>query len=700
MKIFLQELKNRRVFRVALAYAIVASGTIQVIGTVLPIFHVRDWVQQVFVVLVALGFPVALMFAWVFDLTATGIVRTPNAVGEYGANRRRAVVLAAIGLFIGGAAVAGYWLWHPWTQTGPTPPDAALSENIPEKSIAVLPFANLSDDKENAFFSDGVQEEILNDLAKIADLKVISRTSVMQYKSGSARNIREIAQQLGVAHVLEGSVQRAARRVRVTVQLIDARKDATIWSEQYDRDLADVFQIQSEIAEAIVGRLQAQLSTQEKANIETRPTADITAYDLYLQAKNVVDTYLDVPDPGGALKQSVRLLEEATERDPNFVLAFCYAVRARDLLYFLDLDPAPAQCDAAHAAVAKAAQAAPTSGEVHLAQADHLFRCHRDYAGAEKELALARPGLPNSVPFFVTSGYIERRQNRWAEAEADFAKAVRLDPRNPNAVNLLTDTYILTRRFKEAIATYDRAIAAGLQVPIIFLRKAAIQFAATGEPEPLRAALAAAPPDLDIGGGQTPQRILLAVIDGDYQTARRVLANSPRQEFQETDFSFYYPRAWYEAIIARAEGDQIAMRSAFEKTRAVLESRLKQKPDDARTLSVLAQVDVGLGRKDEALREANSAVRLMPMTRDAYDAPLVLQGLAQVYTWLGLKAQAIAAVRQLLAVPGYVTVGYLRLDPAWAPLRNEPAFKSLLKETALLNIRGRNGAVVAMSTTR
>src|ERR1700736_2020678 len=348
MKTFFQELRNRRVFRVAIAYAIIASGTIQVIGTVLPIFHVRDWVQQIFVVLVGLGFPVALMLAWAFDLTTEGIVRAPTRSGERAANRARAILLAALGLFIGGAAIAGYWLWHPWTGDANNPPTATTAAGIPEKSIAVLPFANQSEEKENAFFTDGVQDEILNDLAKIADLKVISRTSVMQYQSGTSRNVREIGQQLGVAYVLEGSVRRQANRVRVSVQLVDARADATRWSQQYDQDLADVFKIQSEIAEKIVEQLQAQLSSQEKENIETRPTQDMPAYDLYLQAKNIVDSYLDVADPGPSLRQAVRLLDQATARDSKFVLAYCYDARAHDLLYFLDLDPNQAQCDAAH----------------------------------------------------------------------------------------------------------------------------------------------------------------------------------------------------------------------------------------------------------------------------------------------------------------------------------------------------------------
>jgi TolB-like protein len=680
MRAFFQELKSRRVFRVAIGYAIVASGTIQVIGTVLPIFHVRDWVQQVLVVLVGVGFPVALMLAWVYDLTTEGIVRTQT--GDHAVNRRRAILLATIGLLIGGAGIAGYWLWHPWTNDASSPQFANTGGSIPEKSIAVLPFVNQSADQENAFFTEGMQDEILNDLAKIADLKVISRTSVMQYQSGSSRNVRVIGQQLGVAYVLEGSVRRAANRVRVSVQLIDARTDATRWSNQYDGDLADVFRIQSDIAEKIVEQLQGQLSSQEKANIETRPTGDIVAYDLFLQARNIVDSYLDVAEPGASLRQAVQLLNLATQRDPKFVLAHCYSARAHDLLYFLNLDPNQSRCESARVAVETAARLAPNSAEVHLAAADNAFRCNRDYTAAQKELGVARPGLPNSVPFFVISGYLHRRQNHWDQAETEFAKAVRIDPRNPNAVNLLADTYILERRFSQAIATYDRAIDAGLQSPIIFVRKAAVQFAATGDPSYLRAALAAAPPDLDVGGGETPIRILIALIDRDYEGARKALAGSPRKDFQEPDFSFYYPREWYQAIIARAAGDHYAAASAFAATRTVLEERLKLKPEDARTLAVLAQVDAGLGKKDQAIIEAKHAVELMPMNRDAYDAPLVLEGLARVYTWTGEKDLAIDTLQKILSVPGYLTVGYLQRDPTWDPLRNHSRFKSLITATS------------------
>jgi TolB-like protein len=540
----------------------------------------------------------------------------------------------------------------------------------------------LSTEKENAFFANGVQDQILTDLAKVADLKVISHTSVQQYKGKLALDLRAIGQQLGVAYVLQGSVQRAAKRLRVSAQLTDVRTDEQLWADTYDRDLADIFAIQSEIAQAIVAQLQARLSPQEKADIERRPTLDLVAFDLYLQAKELIDSYLDASDPKAAFLKALRLLDEATARDPKFVLAYAYAARAHDLLYFLDLDPTPARMARGQAAAEMALRLQPDSAEAHLSMAGHYFRCLRDYDRAEKELALARSGLPNSTAFFVLAGYIERRQAHWEAAEKDFKAAIKLDPRNPNAVNLLADTYVLLRRFPEALQGYERAIAVGLDTPISHLRREGIRFSATGDVRILHNALAQAPPDLDVGGGETALRIFVALIDHDYEAATRALAASPRDGFQEVDFSFYYPRPWYEAIIARAQGDHAKAIEAFAAARRVFEARLTTKPEDPRTLAVLAQVDAGLGAKELALQEARHAVDLMPVSRDAYDGVLVLQGLAQVFTWTAEREQALDVLHTLMQLPGYLSYGYLRVDPSWGPLRGDPRFEEFVASLA------------------
>jgi TolB-like protein/Tfp pilus assembly protein PilF len=678
MRGFFGELQHRRVYRVALAYGVVGSGLVQIGGTILPIFHVAEWVQQLFVVLIAVGFPFALVLAWAFDITKSGIERTPNVSGLRVSSRRQIWVLALIGTAIAALALSGYFFWHPWT----TPASGLTGRINSEKSIAVLPFQNLSTEKENAFFADGVQDQILTDLAKVADLKVISHTSVQQYKDQLALDLRAIGQQLGVAYVLQGSVQRSAKHLRVSAQLTDVRTNEQLWADTYDRDLADVFAIQSEIAQAIVAQLQAHLSPQEKADIEQRPTLDLVAFDLYLQAKELIDSYLDASDPNASFRKALRLLDEATARDPKFVLAYAYAARAHDLLYFLDLDPTPARVARGQASAEMALHLQPNSAEAHLSMAGHYFRCLRDYDRAQKELALARPGLPNSTAFFVLAGYIERRQGRWQAAENDFKTAVSLDPRNSNAVNLLVDTYVLLRHFPDAIAGYDRAIAAGLDTPIIRLRREGIRFSATGDVSFLRNALAQAPPDLDVGGGETALRILLALIERDSAAAEQALAASPRDDFQEVDFSFYYPRPWYEAIIARGKGDHAAALDAFAAARKIFEARLTTKPEDPRTVAVLAQVDAGLGARELAIKEAQHAVDLMPLSRDVYDGALVLQGQAQVYAWTGEKDKALALLRILLGMPGYLTYGYLHVDPSWDPLRGDPRFQRFVASFA------------------
>jgi serine/threonine-protein kinase len=675
MRGFFRELKQRRVYRVAIAYGVIASALVQLGGTVLPVFHAAEWVQQLFLVLIALGFPFSLVLAWAFDITGSGIQRTESAVSLRPTHRRQILVLAAAGTAMAALALAAYWFWHPWK----TNPSRLASPSVPEKSIAVLPFENLSTEKENAFFTDGVQDQILTDLAKVADLKVIGHTSVQQYKSDLERDLHKIGEQLGVAYLLQGSVQRSGKNLRVSAQLSDARTGRVLWAETYDRELSDVFALQSEIAQKIVSQLQVTISPEERARIEERPTRDMAAFDLYLQAKELVEGYLNAQDPRQSFLKAIQFLEDATRRDPDFVLAYAYAARAHGLLYFLDLDPTPARVASAFAAAERALRLDRRSAEAHLSMADFYFHCRRDYDRADEELALAKPGLPNSTAFLTLSGYIDRRQGRWESAERNFRRAVELDPRSINAVNLLVDTYVLLRQFDKAVAGYDRAIAAGLDIPIIHLRRELIRFAQTGEVSILRQALEKTPATLDVGGGETPVRIMLAIIDRNYERAARELAASPRDTFQEVDFSFYYPRAWYEAMIARAGGDAARAHERFAVARQVLEQRLTIKPNDARTLAVLAQVDAGLGEKERAVTEGRQAVDLMPFSRDAYDNPLVRQGLAQVYTWTGEAQQALTVLEELMKQPGYLTYGYLRVDPAWDPLRGDARFNQFVE---------------------
>jgi TolB-like protein/Flp pilus assembly protein TadD len=627
------------------------------------------------VLLIILGLPVALCLAWAFELTPEGIKRTED-VDEVAAARHKK--RAWIYVVIVGALVSFGLFFLGRYSAAPTQ-DAAVNTSV--KSIAVLPFENLSDDKQNTYFADGVQDQILTNLSRVSDLKVISHTTVRQYKSGVPRNLREIGKQLGVTHILEGSVQRAGDRLRIAAQLIDARTDSQIWAETYDRTAADLFAIQSELAESIVTQLQTKLSAQQKAEIEQHPTQDLVAFELYLRAKQIVDSYLIADDVRAALLSALQSLDQAIKRDPEFVSAYCYIARANDLLYFFDLDPTPDRILLAEAAVKAALRIRPDSSEAHFAMADFLFRCHRDYDGALKELAIARPGLPNDTAFFILSGYINRRRNNWPQAERDFSTAVALDPRNPNAYNLLADTYNLERRHLLAAQVYDRVFAAGERTPIVSYRRASAIFNGTGNSTEIREVLAKNP-EMDVGGGQTPFRVLFALIDGNFAEAERVLAASPREDFQDIDYSFYFPKAWYEAMIARAKGDSARATAAFTAARTILEQRLALKPEDARTLAVLAQVDAGLGRQELAIQEAQRAVDLMPLSKDIYDGALVLEGLAQVYTWSNERDRAIELLQQLAAMPSYINYARLKVHPMWNPLRGDPRFEKIVNSLA------------------
>jgi len=672
MNDFFGELKRRNVYKVAVAYIVAGWALSQGIAQVLPVFDVPTWIIRLFVVLIVIGFPIALAFAWAYEITPEGVKRAEDV----DVTKPHMVHGPWLYIVLVGVAVS-ISLFFLGRYTAPN----RIASGDENKSIAVLPFATLSDDRNDAYFADGVQDQILTNLARVSDLKVISHTSVRQYKTGAERNIREIGKQLGVAYIMEGSVQRARDRLRINAELIDARNDSHIWAETYDRSAADLFAIQSELAQSIATQLKAKLSPQQKAEIEEKPTQDLDAFELYLQAKTIIDSYINATDVRAALLQAVKSLDEAIKRDPNFVSAYCYSARANDLLFFFDLDPTPERISLAETAVNSALRLRPDSAEAHFARADYLFRCLRDYDRALEELAIARPGLPNSTPFFILSGYINRRRNHFPEAERDFSTAFALDPRNPNAYNLLADTYVLERRFPEAVHVYDNVLAAGETVPIVRFRRAGSILYGTGDTGPMRDILEKFP-GMEFAGGQTPVRCWMAMLDHDYAQAEKFLADSSRKDFQDVDFSFYFPKSWYEAMIAREKGDSVRAASAFRECREILAQRLIVKPEHARTIAVLAQVDAGLGDKELAVREAQHAIDLVPISKDIYDGALVLEGLAEVYTWTGERDRAIELVQKLLTMPGYTNYGRLTFHPLWAPLRGDPRFDKIVASLA------------------
>src|SRR5437868_5045669 len=488
---FFAELKRRNVYKVAVAYAIVAWLLIQVATQVFPFFEIPNWAVRLVVLLLILGFPIALFLAWAFEITPEGIKRAEDVSPEQSITKHtgRKLIWTTVVLAVIAAGLLAFQLLRSRSATNFGASTIPATGSLPEKSIAVLPFENLSRDPDNAFFTDGVQDEILTNLARVADLKVISRTSVMQYKSGVQRNLREIAQQLGVAHLLEGSVQRAGGKVRVNAQLIDARSDAHQWAENYDRDLADVFAIQSEIAKAIADQLQAKLSPSEKNAIEQPPTADVTAFDLYSRAKNLIlsTSFGAVAKP--KLVEAVDLLNQALARDPSFFLAQCQLAYSHDQLYFIFGEHTAERRGLAEAAVQAAFRLRPDAGEAHLARAENLYRGFLDYDGAVAELEVARRTLPNDAHVFELTGYILRRQGKQEEALHNLERALDLDPRNFFTLQQIALSYVSLRRYSDEAAILDRALSIKPDDVDTRVARALIELDSKADPRPLHQTL-------------------------------------------------------------------------------------------------------------------------------------------------------------------------------------------------------------------
>ena len=556
---------------------------------------------------------------------------------------------------------------------------AASNAAPPEKSIAVLPFSNLSKEQENAFFADGVQDEIVTDLAKMADLKVISRTSVMPYKSGMARNLRQIGQQLGVAHVVEGSVQRAGNRVRVNAQLVDARTDRHLWAQTYDRDLADVFAIQSEIAKTIAEQLQANLSPREKNAIERPPTSNISAFDLYARAK----VLLDLPSSGTAdYLQAVDLLKQAVAHDPSFFDAYCAIAEAHDWLYFLGVDHTTARLALAEAALQAASRLRPDAGKTHLARSQNLYWGYRDYDGALAELEVARQSLPNDARIFRLTGYIQRRQGRWEESTRNLERAAELDPREINTLILgVASNYWVCRRYAESKPWLARALAFQPNDALTKVWLGYVDYAWKADTRPLhqtidsiRATNPAAVPSI-------AQWWLLycALAERDSTAAKNALIALNENAIFFTE-NIAFNRPFLEGVIARMIKDDGKARSAFSAARAEQEKIVQAQPNYGPALCVLGLIDAGLGRKDDALRECQRAVELLPVEKDAMEGPAMIKYLAMVAAWVGNKDLACEQLAVVIRRPSGLSYGELKLLPLWDPLRGDARFEKLVEE--------------------
>jgi TolB-like protein/Tfp pilus assembly protein PilF len=558
----------------------------------------------------------------------------------------------------------------------------------PEKSIAVLPFENISPSKDDAYFADGVHDEILNNLAKIAQLKVISRTSVMQYRPDGKRDLRQIARALGVGNVLEGTVRRDGNRIRVSTELIDASNDKTIWADSYDRDLTDIFGIQSEVAQTIAGKLTATLSPDEKKRIEAKPTDNLEAYDLYLQALELIINSRLTTAVGagleGPIRDAVSFLEQAVRLDPKFTLAYCAAAHAHGLLYRFH-DPTPERRALADAAIDQAIRLQPDLAEVHLAYASHLYLIYRDYKRARVQLAIVERDLANNVDVFLLEARIDRREGAFEKAIREFNEAIVRDPRNSVSIGDFATTLVITRQFAAAEKIYDRLMELAPEKPMLKVQRAFnVTFMKTGNSSAFQSAVATVPESMAEDRALLSLRLNFALYDRDWLGAKEII-----REMKDGEDNGYFayaalpvPIGCYSILLARLQGEQPEESAEFARTREQLDQKVLNSPGSADLLSQLAVVDALLGKKEKATTEAKRATEMLPLSEDAVDGPPLLINLAVVYAWTSELDLALETLEPLAKIPSGVFYGSLKLDPLWDPLRKDPRFDKLLAKLA------------------
>ena len=543
--------------------------------------------------------------------------------------------------------------------------------------IAVLPFENLSEQRENAAaFVDGVQDDILTKLARIADLKVISRTSVMEYRD--KRNLRQIGNDLRVSHMLEGSVRRIGTRLRMNAQLIDTRTDTHVWVEQYDRDLNDLFAIQSEIAQKIAGQLRAKISPREKLAIERKPTGDLVAFEYYSRAISLIPLSRGSGADSG--QQAIDLLNGAVARDPSFFDAYWELARWHDQIYFFGFDHTPARLALAEAAIDAAFRLRPDAGEAHLARAFHLYNGYLDYDGARAELEVARHTLPNDPRIFRLTAYIQRRQGNWEESTRNLERALELDPRNINTLDQLGNTYGALRRCAEQKSTLDRMLAIEPNNVEAKVARAFVEVNWEADTrrlhrliDEIRTTNPAAIPKI------VPHWLTCALFERDVAAAREALLVS---ESRLGGDAVLFPRPFMEGVVARMANDEQKAQLAFAAAHAEQEKTVQAQPDYGPAWCVLGVIDAALGRKEDALREGRRAVELLPVEKDSINGAHMIHYLAMIAAWVGEKDLAFEQLAFSARTPAGVTYGELKLDPFWDPLRGDPRFEEIVASLA------------------
>src|SRR6266540_207581 len=672
-KRFFAELKRRNVYRAAVLYGMGAWLLAQITTQIFPFFNIPNSAVRFVIVALVLGFPIAMALAWIYELTPEGIVRTEDVDPVTQRQFGRKVNFVIIGVLLLVIAMLVYQRLPFRADTG---------KAIPEKSIAVLPFANLSDEQTNAFFADGVQDDILTSLAEINDLRVISRSSVMQFRDLGARNLREIATTLGVANILEGSVRREGDRVVVNVQLIDARNDRHIWAHRYDRTLTDSLGLQGELAREIADALRASLSADEKARVAIKPTQNADAYVFYLRANQISrnpDTLLE------DYKTAEQLYMQAIALDPNFALAHArLASVCAEVFHFYE--PTDAWKTKARAEAETALRLQPNLAEAHFALGQCIYWMDQDYDRALEQLEIASRLAPSNGDIARLIAAIKRRQDKWEQALEEYERVARLDPQNQNTVRELIFINTAMRRWPEAALWAERMRALAPTSIVAKIQSGYVDFWWKGNTQLLKSLLDNVPASNDPDGAVTACRWDVAMLKRDYSEAKKVLQTLPLDELSYTNAGAT-PRSFFEGCIYLAQGDNVNAQKAFELARPAFEAAVKEAPESSYRHANLGWLYGFMGRKDDAIREGQRAVELKPEWKDAVDGALMNCYLALIYTRVGEKELAIPLITRLLKTPGAVdrvdysiTVNDLKYRWEWDPLRNDPRFQKLLEQ--------------------
>jgi TolB-like protein/Tfp pilus assembly protein PilF len=673
---FFAELKRRNVYKVAVAYAVVAWLLIQAASILLPTYEAPAWVMKVFVAVVALGFPIALVIAWAFEMTPEGMKRTenvsPDEVIPQWSRRKFAALIVTLALIAAG--LLAFQLFRVGG-TRSVAANNATASVVPAKSIAVLPFENLSEEKSNAFFASGIQDEILTRLAKISDLKVISRTSTQQYQS-KPESLTVIARELGVANILEGSVQKVGDQVHITVQLIEAATDAHLWAESYDRELRNIFSVEGEVAGAIAEALRAKLTGSEKKALAEQPTQDPGAYAAYLRARSIEQSQWSY----AGWEKAAAAYTEAVQLDPKFALAWARLAGVRSLLYFNGTNPTKNSATSVKEAADRAIALQPELGEAWVAQGDYRYRVLRDFTGGLQAYGEASKRLPNSSLAFLGMAIVERRLARWQEAEGHFRKAAEIDPRNIQVFEGMGGNFFaLLRRFDEAHAALDKALEISPNDEDVLARKAAI-FQREGRLDDARRELAKIPAT-STNEVVADSRIVQAIYERRYDdgiAVTRAIVNKikPGEPVDSPSRLALVELAFLQQWAGRSDE---AHKTFAEALQAIKPTPATVVAADSEGMpSLLAEVYAGLGEKDEALAQAHRSVE--QYADDAVGRPDAEAILAQIEARFGDPDSALLAIPRLLKTPAGVTPAELRFDPRWDPLRGDPRFQKFCEE--------------------